>query len=195
MRSMVDQASSCLDRVVVIDEKVEQKSEQITKKIIEDTIMIDLDDKQLESLNQANQNEGTLAQGMSTEDVQEVDAIDTLELSMFSTNIPANRCYFQSMRNIENKHVFMLKNRQFWVYDSMAKSTKAIGMCDRYNTSMVLLPGKCELMVVGGSNDAECKIPVDKVFTINSETKIVQKKPISQPRSQIGLCVGSLKSE
>ena len=83
--------------------------------------MIDLDDKQLESLNQANQNEGTLAQGMSTEDVQEVDAIDTLELSMFSTNIPANRCYFQSMRNIENKHVFMLKNRQFWVYDSMAK--------------------------------------------------------------------------
>ena len=68
--------------------------------------MIDLDDKQLESVNQSNQPEQSLAQGMSTEDVQEIDAIDTLELSMFSTNIPANRCYFQSMRNIENKHIF-----------------------------------------------------------------------------------------
>ena len=52
-------------------------------------------------------------------------------------------------------------------------------MCDRYNSSMVLLPGKGEIMVVGGSNDAECKIPVDKVQTINHDAKIIQKKPIS----------------
>ena len=170
---MVDQADQCLGRVVKIDENAEEKAESITKKIIDDTIMIDLDDKQLESVNQTNQAEPSLAQGMTTEDVQEIDAVDTLELSMFSTNIPANRCYFQSMRNIENKHVFLLRNRQFSVYDAAQKTSKVIGMCDKYNTSMVLLPGKGECMVVGGSNDAESKSPVDKVIVFNSEGKMV----------------------
>ena len=69
MRSMVDQADQCLNRVVVIDDEMDEKAGNITKKIIDDTIMIDLDDKQLESVNQTNQAEGSLAQGMSTEDI------------------------------------------------------------------------------------------------------------------------------
>ena len=51
MKATIDEASQYLNRVVQVDEEVDLKTETITKKIIEDTIMIDLDDKQLELKN------------------------------------------------------------------------------------------------------------------------------------------------
>lgn len=53
MKATIDEAQQYLHRVVQVDEEVDLKTETITKKIIEDSIMIDLDEKQIELKNQA----------------------------------------------------------------------------------------------------------------------------------------------
>ena len=60
---------------------------------------------------------------------------------------------------------------------------------------MALLPGKGECLIVGGSQDAEGKLPSNTVQTVSHDGTITLKKQISQARGQIGLCVGELKSE
>ena len=96
---------------------------------------------------------------------------------------------------MDNSQVFLLKNRQFIHYDAIKKSSKVVGVCDRYHISMTVLPGKDECLVVGGTADAEGKIPRDTVQIVSSDGSIQLKKPIASARGKIGLCVGELKSD
>ena len=59
-----------MTQVVQVDQEVESKTETITKSIIEDTIMFDLNDKQAEA-----QKEPDLAQTMQVEDMGEGDIL------------------------------------------------------------------------------------------------------------------------
>ena len=92
-----------MNRVVQVDEELDLKTETITKKIIEDTIMIDLDEKQVEMQKEVTES-NSLAQGMQVDDLGDVDLLQVPqnELSLFNSNISANRCYFQNPRQIEN---------------------------------------------------------------------------------------------
>lgn len=96
---------------------------------------------------------------------------------------------------MDSREVFMLKNRQYIHFDASTKISKAVGMCDRYHVSMAMIPSKGECLVVGGTADAEGKIPRDTVQTVSSTGAIQLKKSISQARGKIGICVGELKSE
>ena len=66
----------------------------------------------------------------------------------------------------------MLKNRQFVFYDANKKTSVPVGLCDRYHVSMAILPGKGECLVVGGTSDAEGKIPKDTVQTVSTSGMI-----------------------
>ena len=72
MQSMLKEATTLLQRVVQLDPDVKMKSEIITKKIVEDHIMIDLEDK----------TEGEAE--LMTVDDEMVQMMPQHELSMFS---------------------------------------------------------------------------------------------------------------
>ena len=72
MQSMLKEATTLLQRVVQLDPDVKMKSEIITKKIVEDHIMIDLEDK----------TEGEAE--LMTVDDEMVQMMHQHELSMFS---------------------------------------------------------------------------------------------------------------
>ena len=63
-----------MNRVVQVDEELDLKTETITKKIIEDTIMIDLDEKQVEMQKEVTES-NSLAQGMQVDDLGDVDLL------------------------------------------------------------------------------------------------------------------------
>ena len=70
MKKTIEDASQLMTQVVQVDQEVETKTETITKSIIEDTIMFDLNDKQAEA-----QKEPDLAQTMQVEDMGEGDIL------------------------------------------------------------------------------------------------------------------------
>ena len=70
MKKTIEDASQLMTQVVQVDQEVESKTETITKSIIEDTIMFDLNDKQAEA-----QKEPDLAQTMQVEDMGEGDIL------------------------------------------------------------------------------------------------------------------------
>ena len=70
MKKTIEDASQLMTQVVQVDQEVESKTETITKSIIEDTIMFDLDDKQAEA-----HKEPELAQTMQVEEMGEGDIL------------------------------------------------------------------------------------------------------------------------
>ena len=153
MKKTIEDATGLMNRVVVVDQEVELKTETITKSIIDDTIMFDLEEKK----------EPEMAQTLNVDEMGDNDILQQNELSFLSANVSANSCYFQNTRHMENSQVCQLKNKHYVFYDSMKKTNNSVGMCDRYHVSMAILPGKGECMVVGGTADAEGKMPMDTV--------------------------------
>ena len=64
-----------------------------------------------------------------------------------------------------------------------------------YHVRMILIPGKGELLVVGGSEDAECTRMTDKVQLFDNKGNVENRKPICKARSKVGLAVSQLCSE
>lgn len=60
---------------------------------------------------------------------------------------------------------------------------------------VAILPGRGDVILVGGAEDAECTRLSDKVQMIDRSGKVSNKKPICQPRAKFGLAVGELRSE
>ena len=89
MKKTIEDATSLMNRVVVVDQEVELKTETITKSIIDDTIMFDLEEKQVES-----RKEQEMAQTLNVDEMGDCDILQQQELSFLSANVSANSCYF-----------------------------------------------------------------------------------------------------
>ena len=134
-----------------------------------------------------------MAQSMQVdEDMVEVPPAECS--SLFSVCLPQCSYFFQNVRNIENQHAFSKRGKSLQVceYDGV---NRQIGTIDLYHVKMVVLPGQGEVLIVGGSEDAECTRLTDRVIGVDKTGKTKARKPICMPRAKLGLAVGELCSE
>jgi len=74
-------------------------------------------------------------------------------------------------------------------------TSKQVGQTNLYHARVIMLPGVGDIIVVGGSEDAECTRLSDNVQLIDCSGNVKNRKPICQPRAKMGLAVGELRSE
>lgn len=78
---------------------------------------------------------------------------------------------------------------------ALAAKSPVISKINMYHVKLVAVPGKGEVYVVGGSEDAECTRLSDRVQCIDKAGKVTERKPICSPRAKVGLINGELCSE
>ena len=131
------------------------------------------------------------------EDMIEVPPVESS--SLFSVCLPQNSYYFQNVRHIDNSYAVIKRGKTIQLYDHSLQqnegSVKQIGVTDLYHVKVAILPGRGEVILVGGAEDAECTRLSDKVQMIDRTGRVSNKKPICQPRAKFGVAVGELRSE
>lgn len=65
----------------------------------------------------------------------------------------------------------------------------------KYNSKLVLVPGKDQVYVIGGSNDVQCQQVSNEMVLVKSDGTIKNCKPMISQRCKTGACVGMLTSE
>lgn len=89
-----------------------------------------------------------------------------------------------------------MKSKQVKKLDEAdGKWTAIEGIENRYHMRVAVIPGKGDCYMVGGSDDAECQNPKNKVYCISKAGDVRAKKGMSVERGRVGLCVGQLISE
>ena len=153
MQKTIKEATDLLNRVVQVNPEVDSISRSLTNKIIEESMEFDLAE------NQAQEN--PMAAGMQVDD-EMVEVPPGECSSLFSVCLPQNSYYFQNVRNIENTYAFIKRGKTFQMYEHDVATMKQIGTTQMYHVRVALVPGKGELIVVGGS---ECSSKDHKQYT------------------------------
>lgn len=90
------------------------------------------------------------------------------EMSIFSNMVAPNSCFFKNLKDIENSSVFCIKNKQVMMLSALEKLWNSIGASPRYHAQLVVLPGRNDCLVVGGSNDVDGFDATEKVHLYNA---------------------------